>query len=175
MTRLLEPERTRVTLLEPERPRFSTLFWFLLVSIGLHLLLLLWLRGATLSVGDLPPPPVVVKLAPAPAEPRPARQQVAKAPPIAQPNPSRQIVAPSDQENDLAPDGRAFLSDRNNRVDKETIKKGNPEAGQPAPPQAPPPPPQQPPAQVASAPRPAPPPAPKPVAPAPDRAARPPV
>lgn len=172
---LLEPEHTRGTLLEPERPRFSTLFRFLLVSIGLHMLLLLWLRGATLSVGDLPPPPVVVKLAPAPAEPKPARQQVAKAPAIAQPDPSRQIVAPSDQENDLVPDGRAFLSDRNNRVDKETIKKGNPEAGQPAQPQPPAPAPQQPPSQVASAPRPAPPPAPKPAAPAPERAARPPV
>jgi TonB family protein len=164
------------TLLEPERPRFSTLFYFLLVSIALHLLLLLWLRGAKLSTGDIQPPPVVVKLAPAPAEPKPAPQQVAKAPaPVAQTKPSQQIVAPSDQENNLPPDGRAFLSDRDNSVDKETIKKGNPEAGQQAPPQQQPPPPQpapaQPPAQVASAPKPAPPPAPKP-APAPERAAK---
>lgn len=165
------------TLLEPERPRFSTLFYFLLVSIALHLLLLLWLRGATLSVGDFEPPPLVVKLAPAPAQQKPAAQQLAKAqPPAAQTKPSQQIVAPSDQENNLPPDGRAFLSDRDNRVDKETIKKGNPEAGQPAQPQPPQPPPQpaqqQPPAQVASAPKPAAPPAPKPIAPAPERAAK---
>lgn len=166
------------TLLEPERPRFSTLFYFLLVSIALHLLLLLWLRGATLSVGDFQPPPVVVKLAPAPAQPKPASPQAPKPPTqaqAAQAKPSQQIVAPSDQENNLPPDGRAFLSDRDNRVDKETIKRGNPEAGQPAQPQQPPPQPaqQQPPAQVASAPKPAAPPAPKPAAPAPERAAKP--
>lgn len=163
------------TLLEPERPRFSTLFYFLLVSIALHLLLLLWLRGATLSVGDFQPPPVVVKLAPAPApaQAKPAAQAPKPQAPAAQAKPSQQIVAPSDQENNLPPDGRAFLSDRDNRVDKETIKRGNPEAGQPAQPQPPQPPPQQPPAQVASAPRPAAPPAPKPAAPAPERAARP--
>lgn len=161
------------TLLEPERPRFSTLLWFLLLSIGLHLLLLLWLRGATLSVGDFEPPPVVVKLAPPPAQPKPAPPQTAKvAPQVAQPNPSQQIVAPSDQENAQVPDGRAFLSDRDNRVDQETIRKGNPEAGQPAQPQPPQPAPQQPPAQVASAPKPAPPAAPKPAAPAPERAAK---
>jgi TonB family protein len=163
------------TLLEPERPRFSTLFYFLLVSIALHLLLLLWLRGATLSVGDFQPPPVVVKLAPAPApaQAKPAAQAPKPQAPAAQAKPSQQIVAPSDQENNLPPDGRAFLSDRDNRVDKETIKRGNPEAGQPAQPQPPQPPPQQPPAQVASAPKPAAPPAPKPAAPAPERAARP--
>lgn len=164
------------TLLEPERPRFSTLLYFLLASIVLHLLLLLWLRGATLSLGDFQPPPVVVKLAPAPAEPRPAAQPAKPAPPVAQAKPSQQIVAPSDQENNLPPDGRAFLSDRDNRVDKETIKRGNPEAGQQAAPQPqqPPPqaPPQQPPAQVASAPKPAPAPAPKPAAPAQERAAK---
>jgi TonB family protein len=162
------------TLLEPERPRVSTLLWFLLLSIGLHLLLLLWLRGATLSVGDFEPPPVVVKLAPAPAQPKPAPPQTARgAPPVAQPNPSQQIVAPSDQENGQVPDGRAFLSDRDNRVDQETIGKGNPEAGQPAQAQqAPQPARRQPPAQVASAPKPAPPAAPKPAAPAPERAAK---
>lgn len=164
------------TLLEPERPRFSTLLYFLVASIVLHLLLLLWLRGATLSIGDFQPPPLVVKLAPAPAQPKPAAPAAKPAAPAAQPKPSQQIVAPSDQENNLPPDGRAFLSDRDNRVDKETIKRGNPEAGQQAAPQpqAPPPQPapQQPPAQVASAPKPAPPPAPRPAAPAPERAAK---
>ena len=148
--------------IEPESPRSSTLFYFLLLSLALHFAVLMWLRDATLSIGDVEPPPVVVKLAPAPAEPpaparRPAPQQ---APAAAQP--SAQIVSPSDQENQLKPDGRAFLSDRDNRVDQETIKRGNPEAGEAQ---------QQPPPQVASAPRPAPPPAPKP-APAPEPAAK---
>jgi len=146
--------------IRPEGPRTSTLLYFLLLSIAVHLALLLWLRGATLSIGNVEPPPVVVKLAPAPAEParpapRPAPQQ---APAVAQP--AQQIVAPSDQENNLPPDGRAFLSDRDNRVDRETIKRGNPEAGTPQQPQ-PQPQPQQ---QVASAPKPPPAAPPKPPA-----------
>src|SRR4029453_5293168 len=57
-----------------------------------------------------------------------------------------QIVAPSDQENELPPLGRTFLSDRDNRVERETVRKGNPEAGARNDPQrqaagAPPPPP----------------------------------
>src|SRR5690606_10390265 len=116
----------RVTaLIEPGRPRTSTLVYFLLLSIALHLLLLFWLRGAKLSVGDAEPRPIVVKLAPAPAEaPRPP--QVAQAQQPAASLPANQVVAPSDQENNLPPDGRAFLSDRDNRVEQETIRKGNP-------------------------------------------------
>lgn len=155
-------------LIEPGRPRTSTLFYFLLLSIALHLLLLFWLRGAKLSVGDAEPRPIVVKLAPAPAEaPRPP--QVAQAQQPAASLPANQVVAPSDQENNLPPDGRAFLSDRDNRVEQETIRKGNPEAGQQAPPQQQPPPPAQPP-QVASAPKPQPPAPPKPAAERPAKA-----
>lgn len=148
--------------IRPDGPRTSTLLYFLLLSVAVHLALLLWLRGATLSIGDVEPSPVVVKLAPAPAEPaRPAaRPAQPQAPAIAQP--SQQIVSPSDRENNLPPDGRAFLSDRDNRVDQESIKRGNPEAGTPQQPQ-----PQQ---QVASAPKPPPPPPPKPAAEQPAKA-----
>lgn len=152
------------TLLGPERPRSSTLFYFLVLSLAVHLALLLWLRGAKLSLGEFEPPPLVVKLAQAPAAaPAQAPPAQAKAPTAGASQPANQIVAPSDQENQLPPDGRAFLSDRDNRVDKESIKKGNPEAGVPQQ--------EQPPAQVASAPKPAPPPPPKP-APAPEPAAK---
>jgi len=154
------------TLTEPQGPRASTLFYFLLLSLALHVAMLLWLRGEKLSFGEVEPPPLVVKLAnvppaaPAPARPAPDAQAAVK--------PKEQIVAPSDQENNLPPLNRAYLSDRDNRVEQETVRKGNPEAGvQQAPPQPAPPP------QVASAPRPAPPPAPKP-APQPPQAKAPP-
>jgi outer membrane biosynthesis protein TonB len=148
------------TAIGPDRPPSSTLFYFLLLSLAVHAALLMWLRGASLSIGDVEPRPLVVKLAPAPPEPRPPARPATRAQAPAAAQPSAQIVAPSDQENQLPPDGRAFLSDRDNRVDRETIRRGNPEAGtqqqQPAP-------------QVASAPRAVPPPAPRP---APEPAAK---
>jgi TonB family protein len=134
------------TLSEPEEPRSSTLLYFLLLSLLLHAGLLAWLRGAKLSLGDAEPAPIIVKLAPAVAPPPSKPVQVAKA----ATRPSEQVVAPSDKENNLPPDGRAFLSDRDNRVEKETIHKGNPEAGTPQEKQ-------QPPQQMASIARPAPP------------------
>jgi len=147
-------------------PRPQTLFYFLLLSIAAHALLLLWMRGATLSLGDVEPPPLVVKLAQAP--PQAQAQAPRPAPPAAQAQPQNQIVAPSDRENEQPPLGRAFLSDRDNRVEQETIRRGNPEAGAPPqqPQQAPPQqaPPQAPPQQVAKAP---------PAAPAPAKAAPP--
>lgn len=155
------------TLTEPQGPRTSTLLYFLLLSIAVHLAMLLWLRGAKLSLGELEPPPLVVKLASVPpaAAPRPA-------PPAsdaqAAVKPKEQIVAPSDRENDLPPLDRAYLSDRDNRVEQETVRKGNPEAGARQAPQAPPP--TAP--QVASAPKPVAPPAPRP-APAPQAKAPP--
>jgi hypothetical protein len=139
----------------PEGPRSSTLLYFLLLSLALHALLLLWTRGASLSIGDVEPPPVVVKLASPPPERAAPARPAPQPQPQGQAQPTNQVVAPSDQENNLTPEGRAFLSDRDNRVDQETIKRGNPDAG--AQPQA-----QQPPQQVASAPQPAPPPAPRP-------------
>jgi hypothetical protein len=97
--------------------------------------MLLWMRGATLSLGDVEPPPLVVKLADLPAQPPPA---ALPAPNAAAAQAKNQIVAPSDRENELPPVGRAFLSDRDNRVERETIRRGNPEAGAPAAPQRPP-------------------------------------
>ena len=149
------------TAIGPDRPPSSTLFYFLLLSLAVHAALLMWLRGASLSIGDVEPRPLVVKLAPAPTEPRPPARPATRAQAPAAAQPSAQIVAPSDQENQLPPDGRAFLSDRDNRVDRETIRRGNPEAGTPQQ--------QQPAPQVASAPRAAPPPAPRP---APEPAAK---
>ncbi len=123
------------TLSHPSAPRPSTLFYFFLLSLAVHAAVLLWLRGAELSLGDVEPPPLVVKLAQAPAPvPAPAtKPEPRPAPPQAKP--VEQIVSPSDQENDQPPLGRAFLSDRDNRVEQETIRRGNPDAGAPPQPQ----------------------------------------
>ena len=149
--------------LEPERPRLSTLATFLALSLLLHLAFLAWLQRARFSVAEPIERPIVVKLAPArmppavapkpmPASPRqapPAAEAKPETPPSAQklqpvappepkPVPARkQIVAPSDRENEQVPDKRAFLSDRNNRVEKESVKRGNPDAGEKATPPKP--------------------------------------
>jgi hypothetical protein len=114
-------------------PAQSRLAWFLIGSVLLHLAVLSALRQTKLSFGELEAPPVVVKLLPSLSDAAPA-----KAPPAApatKPEASQQIVAPSDQDNNLPPLGRAYLSDRDNRVDQETIKRGNPDAGTPNAPQ----------------------------------------
>jgi hypothetical protein len=122
--------------LMPERPRVSVLAAFLALSLLVHLAVLAWLDRARLSLGEAEPQPVVVKLVP-PAEP-PAGARTAKPPnaasAVAQPPPKQQIVSPSDRENELPPTAPALLSDRDNRVDKETVKRGNPEAGAAKPP-----------------------------------------
>src|SRR5262245_6720946 len=136
---------------------------FLALSLLLHALLLVWLGRSPLSSGRDEIPPLVVKLAPAPAAPAGPKRQ-APPPPAAQPapQPKQQIVAPSDQENELPPLGRAFLSDRDNRVERETVRRGNPEAGARTEPQR----------QAAVAPpSPPPPPAPPRAQPAPPKAA----
>ena len=156
----------------PDRPRLSTLAAFLLLSLVVHAAVLLWLRVARFAVHEPEAPPLVVKLAPPPPAAPGARP---KAPPAAAPStgpaaqaapaPSKnQIVAPSDQENEQPPLGRAFLSDRDNRAEKETVKRGNPDAGKPA---------DQPPPKEAVANVPKPPPPPPAVRPAPPRAAPP--
>jgi TonB family protein len=151
-----------------EPPRYSNLTYFVVASLVLHLLLLLALRGAKLSLGGGEMAPVVVKLLPASpaadARAAAARNALAQAKPPAPPpkdESSRQIVSPSDKENELAPMGKAYLSDRDNRVERETINRGNPEAGAPQPADAKPPP------ESLAAQQPAPPPAPaRPAAPA---------
>lgn len=115
------------TLLSP-RPQRSRNFLpaAVIFSILLHLLLLALLGRSPLGV-EPPPREIVVALQPAeepPAPPPPgAMPQAPGAPP--------QVVAPSDRENNQVPDGRAFLSDRNNRVDQETVARGIPNPGRP--------------------------------------------
>jgi len=127
-------------------PRYPTLAYFIVGSLVLHLLLLLALRGAKLSLGGGEIAPVVVKLLPAgpTADDRATAAKSAlaqpKAPAPAAKDESRQIVSPSDKENELPPMGKAYLSDRDNRVERETINRGNPAAGAPQPAEAKPPP-----------------------------------
>lgn len=139
-----------------ERPT-GALLRFLVLSLLLHLLLLVWMGRAPLTSDDFERPPVVVKLVPALPESPPTAPPSAPAAPaeqLAAPQVRDQIVAPSDQENALPPLGRAYLSDRDNRVEQETVRRGNPEAGVPNAPAAPEP--------VRAARRPAPEPAPPP-------------
>jgi hypothetical protein len=149
--------------LTPERPRPSVFATFLVLSLIVHLAVLAWLNRAELSLGEAEPPPIVVKLAPETAAPAPPAAAPRAAPPGAAraAPPKQQIVAPSDQENELPPTAPAFLSDRDNRVEKESVKKGNPDAG------ASEPPPPKPAEAVASAKAP-PPPAPQKAAPGPE-------
>ncbi|MBM4270159.1 MAG: energy transducer TonB [Deltaproteobacteria bacterium] len=105
---------------------------FLLLSILTHFAVLAWLGRETLTLdGATEPAPIVVKLAP---EVAPKAQQPVKQTPMEVPQ-GKQIVAPSDRENQLVPEGPAYLSDRDNRVEKETIRQGNPEAGTPGAPE----------------------------------------
>lgn len=143
---------------DPERQRPGDLLPFLVLSLLTHAALLFWLSVEPLSLGgESEPAPIVVQLqsdapaleepldAPPPlAEPPEAMAPAESPPPRAEAPPTRdQIVTPSDRENDIAPEGPAFLSDRNNTVEQETIRRGNPEAGTPgvqaevAPPEAP--------------------------------------
>lgn len=132
----------------PRRP--GDLLPFLLLSLLAHGLLLAWLSMEPLTLVEEPePPPIVVQLdSPPPPEqeeglPAHAQNQLART------APDKQIVAPSDQENEIAPEGPAFLSDRDNSVEQQTIRRGNPDAGaqnvaeaeevSPAPEAAPPP------------------------------------
>ena len=120
--------------LNPERPRPSVFATFLVLSVLLHLAILAWLNRSPLSLGETQPPPIIVKLAPEtkPADASPAKARSARAAAAAaarQAPPKQQIVAPSDRENELPPTAPAFLSDRDNRVDQQTVKRGNPDAG----------------------------------------------
>lgn len=162
---------------EPRRP--GDLLPFLLLSLLAHGLLLAWLGMERVTLGEeAEPPPIVVQL----DSPPPSAEEglEAHAPDqLARTAPDKQIVAPSDRENEIAPDGPAYLSDRDNRVDQQTIRRGNPEAGSPnakpaeevspEPAPAPAPPPPEP--EAIAEPEPAAPPAPEPEpAPAPEPA-----
>jgi len=109
MTALLSPS--------PAPPR-GILPIAILLSILVHILLLIGLGRESLS-GPRPPEEIVVSLQ------SPQLQDALAA------NAPAPIVAPSDQENGEVPEGRAFRSDRNNRVEQETIARGIPNPGLP--------------------------------------------
>ena len=109
MTALLSPS--------PAPPR-GILPIAILLSILVHILLLIGLGSESLS-GPRPPEEIVVSLQ------SPPLQEALAA------NAPAPIVAPSDQENGEVPEGRAFRSDRNNRVEQETIARGIPNPGLP--------------------------------------------
>jgi hypothetical protein len=133
----------------------------LALSVTVHLLLLLDLYTWTLiqpgfvsqkplpvRIIEPPPPPPKAKAAPKPPQqvaakpPEPAKsieEPPVPAPPQPPPPehkipvPEQQIVSPSDQGKNEAPPDTRFLSDRDNRVDQQTVKKGNPAPGEEAP------------------------------------------
>ncbi|GIW45414.1 MAG: hypothetical protein KatS3mg077_2696 [Candidatus Binatia bacterium] len=109
------------------------LLWGLLVSVVLHTLLLAMLRNS----GLVPAPaekllPIEVDLAPAPAPQQaarpqrpaePAPEQLAKVPEPDLRIPERQIVAPPDAGEEAPPKDTRLLSDRDNRVPEETVRR----------------------------------------------------
>lgn len=103
----------------PRRTR-SILPLAIVISLVLHFFFLAVVGRRPLQA-PAPPRDIVVALQPAAENRRPAAAGQAPA----------QVVAPSDQENGLVPDVRAFLSDRNNRVAEETIARGIPNPGRP--------------------------------------------
>ena len=82
------------------------------------------------------PPPQVAAKPPEAAKPieEPAPQAPAPEPPQRKlPLPEQQIVSPPDAGKNEAPPETRLLSDRDNRVDQQTVKKGNPAPGEESP------------------------------------------
>jgi hypothetical protein len=145
------------------------------LSVTVHLLLLLEVytwhvtqpgfpEQRLLPVRIMEPPPpkakAVAKPPPAPpaqvaAKPPEAAKPVEEPPPPAPPPeppqkklpvPEQQIVSPPDEGKNEAPPDTRLLSDRDNRVDQQMVKRGNPAPGESAPNEKPkpaPPPPKQ--------------------------------
>jgi hypothetical protein len=121
----------------------SRLTWALAVSVLLHVLLLTLLPIMRHAQLTLPQPPALldVDVLPmpqpkAPPPPAAAPPPVAAAPAPAQPAPQipvpkNQIVSPPDAGEEKVPDNARLLSDRNNTVKEETIKRGEPLPGDP--------------------------------------------
>jgi hypothetical protein len=129
------------------------------LSAAVHLLLLLNLYTWTLvQPGFIAQKPLPVRIIEEPvpkakAVPKPPPQAAAKPPepakPIEEPPPpappppeppqrklpvpEQQIVSPSDAGKNEAPPDTRLLSDRDNRVDQQMVKKGNPAPGEEAP------------------------------------------
>jgi hypothetical protein len=133
------------------------------LSVAVHALLLLELTTVALIQPGFPEQrllPVRI-IQPPPPKPRPARQppppQAAAKPPEAAkpieepppqvpapeppqrklPLPEQQIVSVPDAGKNEAPPETRLLSDRDNRVDQQTVKRGNPKPGDEAPEKAP--------------------------------------
>jgi hypothetical protein len=82
-----------------------------------------------------PPPQVAAK---PPEEAKPVVEPPPPAPPPEPPQrklpvPEQQIVSPSDEGKNEAPPDTRLLSDRDNRVDQQMVKRGNPAPGESAP------------------------------------------
>lgn len=127
-----------------------------LISLLLHTLALVFLQMRRLPSLDLPEAaPLPVKLLeraapriarpiPAPARPKPAvpppqaapqpepePERAAEPPPERKiPLPEQQIVAPPDAGKEESPPDTRFLSDRDNVVEKQTVKRGEPRPGE---------------------------------------------
>ena len=129
------------------------------LSIALHALLLLWVATVSVTMGPLTePPPLPVRIIEprarpkAPAQPKPPPQVAKAAPPepakpdvpppeVQQPPPPperkiplpEQIVQQPDAgQNEVPPDTR-LKSDRDTKVEKEQVKRGEPKPGESAP------------------------------------------
>src|ERR1035437_476099 len=113
--------------------------WALALSVLLHAMLLTLLPIMRRAQLTLPQPPALldVDVLPMPqpkAPPPPAAAAPAPAPaqPVPQiPVPKNQIVSPPDAGEEKVPDNARLLSDRNNTVKEETIKRGEPLPGDP--------------------------------------------
>jgi hypothetical protein len=109
----------------------ARLSWAILVSILLHALVLMSvaiLRNVRLTLPATPPPIEVdlTQLPPLQARP-PAPAQSEPAPPAPPPvlMPERQIVSPPDAGKEEPPAETRFLSDRDNVVEQESVRRGN--------------------------------------------------
>ncbi len=121
----------------------SRLTWALALSILLHALLLTLLPFMRHIQLALPQPPALLDIdvlpmpqprpaPPPPAAPVPAPVQQAPVQPAPQiPVPKNQIVSQPDAGEEKVPENARLLSDRNNTVKEETIKRGEPLPGDP--------------------------------------------
>jgi len=80
----------------------------------------------------LPPQPLPEE---APPEP-PIAEPVKEPPPRSLPLPAQQIVSPSEAGENKAPEDTRFLSDRDTTVKEQSVRRGEPAPGPPAPPEA---------------------------------------
>lgn len=119
----------------------SRLTTALVLSLLLHAMALSLLPLLRRLPLQFPTPPLVdvdlvqlPKAKPAPPPPAPAAEPAPDAPAPqapAIPIPKQQIVSPPDAGEEKEPENARFLSDRNTSVKEETVRRGEPEAGDP--------------------------------------------